>query len=122
MQYFTIFYHSFEDAEPETRANLAECFGGFITEIDKGHNGERYFGIVVNAMRTPAQQLHTIGHELAHLDRLHLDRLNEQEREKLEHEAEELADQYAQRYTSGDFDKWKVNRQSAKPSLQNIAE
>ena len=117
MEYFTILqtpvdeWQTIKEAPPAIRAEVIEKCNGFITEVNAGHKGKRLFAIWINPERTEAQQLHTIGHELAHLDRLHLDRLHldRAEVEQNEAEARAAAASYAERYARGDFDAWKVD-------------
>lgn len=93
------------DADQETRQEIRAKCNGFITEITAGHQGKRLFAIWINPERTEAQQLHTLGHELAHLDRLHLERLTV---EQAEAEARAAAAAYAERYSKGEFEQWEI--------------
>ena len=87
-------------------ADITKNLGGFITEIEAGYQGKRLFAIWINPARSEAQQLHTLGHELCHLDRQHLDRLT---RDEAETEAREQADEYTRRFIKGEFDAWRVD-------------
>lgn len=112
MEYFTIIkkpveeWQPMKEAPPAIRAEVIEKCNGFITEVNAGHNGKRLFAIWINPARTEAQQLLTVGHELCHLDRLHLDR---GEVEQDEAEARAAAAAYADRYTKGDFNAWQID-------------
>lgn len=109
MEYFRIIrapLESFGITDAEALQEIRQNCGGFVTEIDAGHKGKRLFGIWINADRSEAQQLLTIGHELCHIDRLHLDRLT---RSEAEAEAREQAQAYAERYTKGEFNAWEIS-------------
>ena len=124
MFYFTILqtpvesWETIAGADAETIEDIRTHARGFLTEIDAGHLGQRYFGIWINpAFPEPEQQLHTIGHELAHLDKMHLDKYGLRN-PQAEAEAARLADQYAKRFQRGDFDEWNIKKQSANQTLQ----
>ena len=108
MEYFRIIrapIETFGIDDKEALQEIRQNCGGFVTEITAGHDGKRLFGIWINTDRSPAQQLLTIGHELCHVDRMHLDRQSVTEAEA---EAREQAQAYAAAYTRGDFTAWEI--------------
>lgn len=123
MFYFSILqtpvesWYTIAGADADTLTEIRAKLRGFITEIDAGHQGQRYFGIWINPAFPEPEQLMTIGHELAHLDKMHLDKYGLRN-PQAEAEAARLADQYAKRFQRGDFDAWNIKRHSANQTLQ----
>ena len=115
MEYFTLLQNPVEEwqtitgSDAEAIADIKTHLRGLVTEIDAGHKGQRLFAIWVNPALSEPERIRTIGHELCHIDRQHLDRYGLRH-PVAEAEATEHADEYAQRYLRGEFDKWKIKR------------
>ena len=115
MEYFTILRQTVDEwqkiagVDADATEDLRTHLRGLVTEIDAGHKGQRFFAIWVNPALSEPEQLQTIGHELCHIDRQHLDRYGLRH-QVAEAEAKEHADEYADRYKKGEFDKWNIKR------------
>lgn len=115
MEYFTILRQTVDEwqtiagVDADATEDLRTHLRGLVTEIDAGYKGHRLFAVWVNPALSEPERIRTIGHELCHIDRKHLDRYGLRH-PAAEAEAARLADQYAKRFQRGDFDAWNIKR------------